>query len=277
MKLLLSPRCFASPTAGAALAVLSCLSPSALYAKAPAAQAASLPVVTVGVFTVAPYVIAGPDGPGGALIDFFDQEIAPRMGVRFKWERPMTTARLEQSLINGRVMFTPILVRTRQRVQAGIRFAGDSHIRFTPCLAVMPAFSLDAVKSPADLANMKVGWVQAGALPEFMLDKRIRLDRVGSVEWTAANLEKLRLGRIDAAYFSNHYTPQYFAVRTGLRLKLLTLPTKSLQLQAAFGTTVSKSLIERYRRAAEEAFAGDRLDSYVHRALVADLAPLPRQ
>lgn len=250
-----------------------CLS---LHLDGSAAPEPKVPVVTVGIFTVAPYVVAGPDGPTGALIEFFDQEIAPRMGVRFKWERPMTTARVEQSLISGRIMFTPILVRTRHRTQAGIRFANEAHIKFTPCLAVMPDFPLNAVTSPADLANLTVGWVQAAALPDFMLDKRIKLDRVGTVEWTTANLEKLRLGRIQAAYFSNHYTPQYFAARTGIRLKLLTLPTRGLPLQAAFGRSVPRDLIERYQRAAADAFASDRLDAYVHKALVADTAPIAR-
>ena len=51
------------------------------------AEPATAPeTVRVGVFLVAPYVIAGSSGPQGALVKFFDQEIAPRMGVRFEWE-----------------------------------------------------------------------------------------------------------------------------------------------------------------------------------------------
>ncbi len=77
---------------------LGCAAPPS-HAAGPATP--PLEVVSVGVFTVAPYVIAGPNGPSGVLIDFFDREVAPRMGVRFKWERPVTIARLEQSLIGG--------------------------------------------------------------------------------------------------------------------------------------------------------------------------------
>ncbi len=226
-------------------------------------------IVSVGVFTVAPYIMSGPHGPTGALIDFFDREVAPRMGVRFKWERPTTVARLEQSLISGRVMFTPILLRTRARDKARIRFAGDVYIRFHPCLAVLPESPLNAVDSAGDLASLTIGWVQAGALPDFMLDKRIRLDRIGSVDWTPANLEKLRLGRIDAAYFSNHYTPQYFAARTAMKLKIITLPTAGLNLQGAFAPGTPTALLERYKRAAEEAFAQDRFSAYLDQALAA--------
>lgn len=246
---------------------------AAAAATAAVTGAAKVPeVITVGVFTVAPYVVAGPDGPSGALVEFFDREIAPRMGVRFRWERPTTIARLEQNLISGRVMFTPIMLRNRQREKAGIRFAGDVYVRFNPCLAVMPDSPLQAVQSPADLAAVRVGWVQAGALPDFMLDRRIRLDRIGSVEWTPANMEKLRLGRIGAAYFSNHYTPQYFAARSGMKVRLISLPTRGLNLYGAFGKGVPTDLLVRFHRAADEAFAGERFNQYVDRALAVPLA-----
>jgi hypothetical protein len=220
--------------------------------------------------------MSSPNGPTGALIDFFDHEVAPRMGVRFKWERPVTTARLEQSLINGRVMFTPILLRTGQRERARIRFAGQPYIHFEPCLALLPEHRLNRIDSPADLATIKVGWVQGAALPPFMLDRRIELDRVGSVEWTVANLEKLKLGRIGAAYFSNRDTPRYFIAHMGIELKVLSLPLKPLELYGAFSPRAPASLVQRYQRAAKEAFADDKFALYLQKALTppAALAPL---
>ncbi|MES2319385.1 MAG: hypothetical protein V4631_18045 [Pseudomonadota bacterium] len=240
-----------------------------------AALARPLPVVKVGVFAMTPFVTAGPDLPSGVLIDFFDKEIAPRMGVRFQWERPMTMARLENSLVTGRVMFTPILARTPGRERARIYFAGDVHIRLEPCLAVLPDSPLQAVASPADLAGLSIGWVQAGALPPFMLDKRIKLDRVGSVDWTTANLEKLRLGRIGAAYFSNPYTPEFFAGKTGLALKLIKLPVPGPKLYGAFSPAAPRSLAERYERAADEAFANDKFSVYIHKAVLAEVLANP--
>lgn len=231
-------------------------------------------VVTVGVFAMAPFVLAGRERTSGVLIDFFDKEIAPRMGVRFQWERPMTATRLEHSLVRGRVMFTPILLRTRQRERAGIRFAGDPHIFFEPCLAVLPDSPLTSVTSPADLAGIRVGWVQGGVLPGFLQDRRVRFDRVGSVEWTSANLEKLRIRRIGAAYFTNRYTPWYVAVQKGMRIRLIKLPTKGMGLHGAFAPSTPASLAERYERAADEAFADGRFDAYLDRAIEAQAAAL---
>lgn len=236
----------------------------------PLAPACAAPeTVTVGVFLMAPFVMEGKDGPQGAVIDFFDREIAPRMGVEFKWERPMTTARLAQSLRSGRVMFTPALLKNDERIRQGIRYAGGMHIPFTPCVAFLESHPILAITSTADLANMKIGWVQGGVLPQFMLDPKIELDRVGSVDWITANLEKLRLGRLDGAYFSNTYTPRYYAAQTGLRLKVLALPTPTAGLYGAFSPTAPAGLDERYRRAAEEAFAGGRFYEYLDKTIAA--------
>lgn len=223
--------------------------------------------VAVGVFTVAPYVIGGDAGPHGALVDFFDKEVAPRMNVRFQWERPMTVARLEQSLIAGRVLFTPILAKTASREQAHIRFAGEPQIRFTPVIAVLPDHPLNALAGAADLSGMTVGWVQAGALPAFMQDPRIRLDLAGAIDWERINLDKLRLGRIGGAYFSDRQTARYFAARNGMQLKLLELPVPGTALYAAFSPAAPPALVERYLRAASEAFANGRFTSYLNRAV----------
>lgn len=258
----------------ACVASLAC-TVAAAAATAPRPGEIPLEVVKVGVFTIAPYVIAGPNGPTGALVDFFDKEIAPRMGVRFDWRRPMTTARLQSSLASGAIMFTPVLAKTPSRLRANLRFAGEAYIRLDPCIAVLPDSPITNVDSPADLAGVRVGWVQAGALPAFMLDPRIRLDRIGSVEWTAANLDKLKAGRIGAAYFSNRYTPQYVAGQNGMKLRLISLPTQGPLLYGTFSPKAPRSLVERYRKAAAEAFADDRFSQYLHQALVAEVLAKP--
>jgi len=245
-------------------------------AQSAVAGAETREVVRVGVWAMTPYVTIGADGqPHGVLVDFFDREIAPRMGVRFQWERPMTVARLERSLITGRIMFTPMLARTRERLKARVQFADEPYIRLDPCIAVLPDSAITHVATPADLAGVTVGWVQAGALPAFMQDRRIRLDRVGSIDWTFANLEKLRLGRIGAAYFSNPYTPQFFSAKTGMELRIISLPTPRIPLYGAFSPQTPRTLAERYARAAGDAFAGDRFSTYMHRAVVESVLAAP--
>ncbi len=240
---------------------------------APAAGAAAAPakaapeIVTVGVFTIAPYVIAGGDGAHGALIAFFDREIAPRMGVRFQWEMPTTVARLEQSLASGQIAFTPLLIRTKAREDAGIVFVGDKLISFEPCIAVLPDAPLNKISSQADLSGMTIGWVRAGVVPAFMLDKRIKLELAGVIDWERINIAKLVAGQLQGVYFSDQITPEYYARQHGVRLKLLRLPTPPLALHSAFGPGTSNDLRERYRKAVRAAFASGRFESYMHEAL----------
>jgi hypothetical protein len=244
---------------------------------APAQKARpSIEVVNVGVFTIAPYVVAGPTGAQGALIDFFDKEIAPRMGVRFKWETPTTVARLETSLVSGQIAFTPLLIRTVAREDLGIVFVGEKLINFEPCIAMLPAAKLNQITSQDDLAGMTIGWVRSGVVPAFMLDKRIKLDLASVVDWENTNIAKLKAGLLHGVYFSDRITPQYYARQSGVNLKLLMLPTPPLALHSAFGPTTSDELRERYRKAVRAGFANGRFESYMHDALALPPSSRPR-
>lgn len=241
---------------------------AAVLAPLAVGAAPSPEVVTVGTFSVAPYMMADASGdPHGALIDFFDREIAPRMGVRFKWGKPVTVARLEQSLIRGDVMFTPVFSFTEQRKSAGIVFAGDVHVHFDPCIVVLPSYRLDAIASPDDLAGMTIGWVNAAAMPEFLHKAPVKFDLIASVDWERANLEKLRLGRIQGAFFSDQFTPRFYGAQLGMALKVLKLPAPGTQLYGAFSPKVSPELMARYEKAARAAFANGRWETYLNKAV----------
>ncbi len=227
-----------------------------------------MPVVNVGVFTVAPFIIAhGGEAPQGILVDFFDREIAPRMGVKFNWLPPVTVARLEQNLTRGTVTFTPILTITPARSAAKIRFAGINYIHFEPCIAVLPEHRLQVIRKASDLAGMSIGWVQSAAKPEFLNDPSIKFDLIGSVDWERVNMDKLRLGRIQGAFFSDQFTPRYFAAQHGTKVKLLKLPTPGVSLYGAFAPDTPPALVKNYEQAAKEAFADGRWDAYLAKTL----------
>lgn len=229
--------------------------------------AAQQEVVTVGVYSVAPFIVVRDGRTTGILVEFFDQEIAPRMGVQFKWLAPMTVARLEQSLIHNVVQLTPILAKTPARLRDGIVYAGDVDVRFEPCVAVRADSRVEAITSAADLAGMSIGWVQSGAVPEFLSDKRIYFDLVAAPNWEEINLNKLKAGRIDGAYFSDQFTPRYYGLQTGVALKLLPLPVLGIPLYAAFSPQGADALQLRYVRAARQAFAAGRWEAYLDRKL----------
>ncbi|MES2126056.1 MAG: transporter substrate-binding domain-containing protein [Pseudomonadota bacterium] len=223
--------------------------------------------VSVGVFAIAPFVVAGPQGPHGLLIDFFNKEIAPRMGVHFNWSAPVGVTRLEQNLIHGAVMFTPLLAKSPERLQAQIIYAGDADIRLEPCLAMRPDTQLTAISSPSDLEGMTIGWVQSGALPDFLRRSKVKFDLVSAVNWEETNLNKLKAGRIDGAFFSDAYTARYFGMRSGANFRILALPAEGVPVFAAFSPQASPALVQRYEKAAREAFAKGRWKAYLEKAL----------
>jgi polar amino acid transport system substrate-binding protein len=228
----------------------------------------AVPVINVGVFTVAPFIVANAgEVPKGVMVDFFDREIAPRMGVKFNWLPPVTVARLEQNLTRGTVSFTPILTVTPGRIAAKIRFAGTNHIHFEPCIAVLPEHRLNVIRKPGDLAGMSIGWVQSAAKPEFLNDPSIKFDLIGSVDWERVNMDKLKLGRIQGAFFSDQFTPRYYAAQNGIAVKLLKLPTPGVSLYGAFSPVSPAALVKNYEHAAKEAFADGRWESYLAKAL----------
>ncbi len=229
----------------------------------------AVPVINVGVFTVAPFIVANAgEAPQGVLVDFFNREIAPRMGVQFNWLPPVTVARLEQNLARGTVAFTPILTITPARNAAKIRFAGINYIHFEPCIAVLPEHRLNAIRKASDLAGMSIGWVQSAAKPEFLNDPNIKFDLIGSVDWERVNMDKLRLGRIQGAFFSDQFTPRYYAAQNGAKVKLLKLPTPGVSLYGAFSPDTPLLVVRNYEHAAKEAFADGRWEAYLAKALV---------
>jgi hypothetical protein len=230
-----------------------------------AACSAQAEDVQVGLFAVAPYVLRDGPLPTGALVSFFDQEVAPRMGVRFVWHPPVTIARLEQNLVSGAIQFTPILSITPDRRDRGIIFAGEQHVRFSPCVAVLPESPLQVIRHQRDLHGMSIGWATGGAIAAFMLDPNIRLERVGVVDWERANLEKLRLGRLGGAFFSDEYTPLYYARHDKMQLRCVKIPAPGVVLHGAFAPGTPASLIQRYEKAAREAFASGRFTAFVEK------------
>lgn len=230
------------------------------------AHGAEPELVRVGTFAAAPYLIEQDQAvPTGAIVEFFDQEVAPRMGVKFQWLPVVTPARLVLGLKDGHFQFTPILTRTPEREQL-VRYSDKSYVGFSHTLVVRPDHPLvqSARLELAQLSGLSIGWIQAGPLPDVLNEvPQIRWDLSGSPKWETSNLQKLVRRRLDAAYFSNPHTPAYYALRDGLKVTLLPLPIPERPLFAAFAPTVSSELVQRYERAAKEAFASGRFERFL--------------
>lgn len=241
---------------------------SAPLVLAPRALRAKETVLRVASFGVTPYLMeGGADHPvQGALVEFFDQEIAPRMGVRWHWLPVMTVPRVLRSLEDGTADFCPILTRSPERERI-LRFSTSSSIRFDSVVALRPDHPLAsrAKLTAADLDGCRVGWIQGSPLPAGLERPGIRWEWVSVLNWERAILAQVERGRIDAAYFSNRATPTWHAKAGAHALVMVPLDVPSRPLFAATPLTQPPALMERYEQAARDAFAGNRFDAVLLR------------
>ncbi|MEH6458948.1 substrate-binding periplasmic protein [Chitinimonas sp. JJ19] len=225
-----------------------------------AAQAETL---EVGAFSVAPWIIAtGNDKVSGALVDFYNQDVAPRAGVTLRWHGAVTVSRLVEDLRLGKLQFSPILTRTPERLQQ-LRFGSTLVTRFEPCLAVLPSSPLKQLNRPEDLDGFTIGWTVGGKSPDFLDKPSINMDRTGVPEWELANLGKLRLGRIDAAYFSNPLTPLFFRPIASVQYRLVKIPVPPIALYPVYPPDTDPALVARMDKAIAKALSEGRLERHL--------------
>ncbi|WP_148713755.1 substrate-binding periplasmic protein [Chitinolyticbacter meiyuanensis] len=232
----------------------------------PCLRAAELPRVPIASFSVVPYVMAEGGKVRGALVDFFDRELAPRMGVRFVWQPPVSTPRLERGLKDGSYAMVPLLAQTAARQQQ-LHFASKAYVRFQPVLAVRPDSPLRAIDSFNQLDGLLLGSIAGVPLPQPLQRAGLNWDDNPEVEAELGNLRKLGARRLDAAYFSNAHAPGYYAARLRMQARVLPLPLPVQARYAVFSRTlppgVPADLTERYERAAALAWAPGRFERYL--------------
>jgi ABC-type amino acid transport substrate-binding protein len=124
------------------------------------------------------------------------------------------------------------------------------------------------------LDGLRIAWVQAGPLPPELERPGIHWDRTSVPNWERANLGKLALGRVDAAYFSNPATPAWHARQQRLDIQMVPLDVPPRPLYAAFAPDTPPSLIARFERAAQQAFANGQFERYLSRWLSAEASPV---
>ncbi|MGQ5521734.1 substrate-binding periplasmic protein [Chitinimonas sp. PSY-7] len=217
-----------------------------------------------GFFKISPWAFVGDDGKAkGVLVDFFDQEVAPRAGVQFVWNQPVTPPRLVENLRTGTLHFAPILNREGEERIRSIRFGQNEVVSFHPSLVVNANSVLKNVDRPQDLAGMTVAWVLGANYTDFLEHPDIRVDRTGVPDWEEINLGKLRLGRADAALFSNPYTPRYVAGNNINQFRLLMLPVPPIKLFSVFSPKLDPAVVARVDKAIGAAVANGRLTYYL--------------
>ncbi|MBL8509273.1 MAG: hypothetical protein JNM11_12420, partial [Chitinimonas sp.] len=106
-------------------------------------------------------------------------------------------------------------------------------------------------------------WTVGGKSPDFLDKPSINMDRTGVPEWELANLGKLRLGRIDAAYFSNPLTPLFFRPIASVQYRLVKIPVPPIALYPVYPPDTDPALVARMDKAIAKALSEGRLERHL--------------
>ena len=228
-----------------------------------AALAAALPLAVlaaplkVGGFVVAPLITGQAATPlQGALRDYLEQEVVKRAGIELVWTPPTSVPRAMENLRTGAI---DILLLTSGRIAApGVIPTTWHYLRTQPHLAVLKTSPLQSVQTLQQLAGMEIGWAGGTLLPPALAEVPIQWQFLTVPDWQAANLRKLKLGRIQAAFFENEYSPRYYAAAAHMDIHLVKLPMPEREFTMAYSPKSDKQAIAQFDKAAAAAFANEQ-------------------
>lgn len=222
----------------------------------------------VGGFVVAPLITGPATMPlQGALRDYVEQEVVKRAGIALVWTPPTSVPRAMENLRTGVI---DILLLTSGRIDTPGVIATSWHfLRTQPHLAVLKSSPLHAVQSLQQLAGMDIGWAGGTLLPPALAEVPIQWQLLTVPDWQSANLRKLKMGRIQAVFFENEYSPRYYAAEEKMDIHLVKLPMPERQFTMAYSPKADKHAVAQFDKAAAAAFANDQfrafLDQYMKR------------
>jgi polar amino acid transport system substrate-binding protein len=235
-----------------------------------AACCAALPLATwagplkVGGFVVAPLITGQATGPlQGALRDYLEQEVVKRAGIKLVWTAPSTVPRAMENLRSGAI---DVLLLTSGRIDTpGIIPTTWHFLRTQPHLAVLKTSPLQSVHSLQQLAGMEIGWAGGTLVPPPLAEIPIQWQFLTVQDWQTANLRKLKMGRIQAVFFENEYSPRYYAASEHLDIHLVKLPMAERRFTMAYSPRADKEAIAQFDKAAAAAFANDQFRAFLDR------------
>jgi ABC-type amino acid transport substrate-binding protein len=219
----------------------------------PAAQE----TLRIGFFDLPPHVLGVEEGnPTGAAIGYFEEYIAPHLGVEIVWDPEVTPpTRLMKQLKTGEKDAMIFLGWTEDRT-AYLHYP-QPYLTLSETLAFRVDHPLEQITAIDDLHGLKVGFLVGGRIPDALRDEHISYDLIAGKQLMERNLEKLLRGRIDAIYVPLPVALERIIEQEKAESQVKLLPIEFLQpldIYTVFSKkTVSQDLVERYNGALEVA------------------------
>ena len=221
--------------------------------KATAAQE----TLRIGYFDLPPHVLGVEERhPKGAAISYFEEFIAPHLGVEIVWDPEVTPpTRLMKQLRAGEKDAMIFLGWTKERT-AYLHYPRP-YLTLSETLAFRAEHPLEEVTAVDDLHGLRVGFLVGGRIPDALRDERITYDLIAGKQLFERNLAKLLHGRIDAIYVPLPVALERIIEQERVESQVKLLPIeflKPVEIYTVFSKeTVGQDLVERYKDALEAA------------------------
>jgi len=235
------------------LGLILALAISLTLANATAAQE----TLRIGYFDLPPHVVGVEERHAkGAAISYFEEFIAPHLGVEIVWDREVTPpTRLMKQLKTGEKDAMIFLGWTEERTT--YLHYPKPYLILSETLAFRADHPLEQVTAVEDLHDLRVGFLVGGRIPDALRDEHITYDLIAGKQLMERNLEKLLRGRIDAIYVPLPVALERIIEQERVESQVKLLPIeflKPLEIYTVFSKeTVSQDLVERYNGALEVA------------------------
>lgn len=225
--------------------------------------------VRIGIFKLEPFMMTLEDKTaGGAVIDFWREFLAPRMGIEIEVSGPYPIPRLEQMLETGEVDIIPYITKIPSR-ESRFLYPPLPLTSIASCIIVRRDSPLQSVESAEDLFGLKIGFLTNAYVPPLLRHEKITLDLITATDFRYINHQKLMHGRVDALLDINHLSFIYEMNRHGYLKELRIIPLKQdlVSVYSIFTRTPrGESLKERYNSALNRVPQGS-LDVIIRRYL----------
>ena len=222
--------------------------------------------IKIGYFQSPPYVFQD-KGTGkikGALYDFLEREIAPRMGVKFEWtEEPIPIIRQLKYLESGKLDASAMFGKNPERALL-FAYPEKPYYRTHSGLCVLAGNQLTQVNTVDDILEMTVGYCGKAFTTPFMKDSRINWDFVCGSSCVEQTLKKLLSERVDCLYQPDELGILFYVKKYGVanQVRVIRLP-EDVEVYMPFSKKAAVKYMDKYVRAMEDAGGTETLMKYM--------------
>lgn len=211
----------------------------------------------ISYFITAPHIIKVVNGvPVGGKVDYFNQYIAPYLGVDIVWNKTEAPiARILKDLKSGKTD-AGILFAKRPDRAVYMHFPIEPYIRTTASILVRNDFPLTKIKNLAELKQYKIGYVLKAFIPPPIKKANLNFDFMGGKDTVRRNIFKLLKKRTDALFDPQDITFIYARKKYDVEkdTRILKLPTSEIPVYTAFSKkSVSVEFVKKYEKALKAA------------------------